>query len=88
MMTNVLNRTSVLEALFECLSDDKLLYDQFCDRLDAQMVPFLSMINGVQKLEYPLPMNHVFSVKEGGSHVNYQIARNEALKNLPLHPRR
>ena len=59
----LLDCTSILETMYECLSDDKTLYDQFCDRLDAQLVPFLSMMNGVQKLEYPLPQTHVFSVK-------------------------
>lgn len=62
-MANVLDRTAVLEVLYECLAYDWEYYNQFCDRLDAEMTPFLSLINGVQKLEYPLPQNHVFSVK-------------------------
>lgn len=63
MLASLLDRTSVLEALFECLSDDRQLYDQFCDRLDADLIPFLSLMNGIQKLEYPLPQSHVFSIK-------------------------
>ena len=63
MITVLNSKTAVLEALYECLADDKILYDQFCDRLDAQMTPFVSMMNGIQKLEYPLPLNHIFSVK-------------------------
>ncbi len=62
-MATLLSRTHILEALYECLSDDRHLYDQFCDRLDAGLTPFISLTNGVQKLEYPLPQSHVFSVK-------------------------
>lgn len=54
----------MLEALFECLADDKTLYDKFCDRLDADLIPFVTGVNGgVNKLEFPLPPTHVFSVK-------------------------
>ena len=50
--------------MFECLADDKELYDKFCDRLDAGCVPFLSQVNGgVKKLEFPLPPSHVYSIK-------------------------
>ena len=52
----------MLEALYECLADDKSLYDKFCDRLDADMIPFLSKVNEIQKLEFPLPITHVFSI--------------------------
>ena len=53
-----------MEALYECLADDKELYDKFCDRLDADSIPFLTQVNGgVKKLEFPLPTNHVFSIK-------------------------
>lgn len=56
----------MLEALYECLADDKTLYDNFCDRLDADLIPFLTQVNGgIKKLEYPLPPNHLFSVKQG-----------------------
>lgn len=34
-MASTLQRSHVLEALYECLSDDRQLYDQFCDRIDA-----------------------------------------------------
>lgn len=47
LMCSLLSRFQVLEALFECLSDDKSLYDIFCDRLDAEKVPFLTTLNGV-----------------------------------------
>jgi hypothetical protein len=67
-MANTLSRTNILEALYECLSDERQLYDQFCDRLDAELAPFLVNVNGIQKVEYPLPQNHVFSVKVGGNH--------------------
>ena len=60
-MANTLNRSHVLEALYECLSDERQLYDQFCDRIDAEMSPFL--VDGGLKVEYPLPLSHVFSVK-------------------------
>jgi hypothetical protein len=35
VMSSLLQRFQVLEALYECLIDDKRLYDVFCDRLDA-----------------------------------------------------
>lgn len=77
-MANYLNaRTAILEALYECLADDRILYDQFCDRLDTGLLPFVTLINGVHKLEYQLPQSHVFSVKT----VQPQVY-------LPLHPRR
>lgn len=64
VLASSLSRTSVLEALFECLADDKFLYDKFCDRLDAECLPFLSQVNGgVKKLEFPLPPSHVYSVR-------------------------
>ncbi len=63
-MATKLMKTQVLEALFECLSDDKTLYDKFCDRLDAEMIPYLSNVNGVVKIEFPLPINHIYSIKE------------------------
>lgn len=43
----MLDRVGILETAYECLADDKRLYDQFCDRLDAHMVPYLSIVNGV-----------------------------------------
>ncbi len=43
---SLLDRVAILETMYECLADDKRLYDQFCDRLDAQLVPFLSLVNG------------------------------------------
>ena len=82
IMTKLLQRTLILEVLFECLSDEKQLYDQFCDRIDAEMIPFLSMVNGVPKVEYPLPQNHVFSVRAAPAN------QYEARDSLPLHPRR
>ncbi|CDW76684.1 UNKNOWN [Stylonychia lemnae] len=63
VIASILNRTQVLEALYECLSDDKSLYDKFCDRLDADLIPFLSKMNDIQKLEFPLPITHVFSIQ-------------------------
>lgn len=84
VMATTLNRTNVLETLYECISDDKYLYDQFCDRLDAGLVPFISMINGFSKLEYPLPQSHVFSVKTDTAHRQHL----DATQGLPLHPRR
>jgi hypothetical protein len=68
-LANFLNaRTAILEALYECLADEKILYDQFCDRLDVGLMPFVTMINGLHKLEYQLPQSHVFSVKNTAQH--------------------
>eukprot|EP00347_Sterkiella_histriomuscorum_P018265 403346170 len=63
LMATKLQRTQILEALYECLADDKTLYDKFCDRLDTQHIPFLSKVDDIQRLEFPLPTNHVYSVQ-------------------------
>lgn len=43
MASGVLIRTPLLEALYECLDDDKISFDMFCDRLDLgeNTVPYL-----------------------------------------------
>lgn len=83
VMANFLDaRTAILEALYECLADEKILYDQFCDRLDVGLMPFVTLINGLQKLEYQLPQSHVFSVK------NTTSQQVPVYASLPLHPRR
>lgn len=43
MASGILLRIPMLEALYECLGDDKKTYDMFCDRLDLgeKTVPYL-----------------------------------------------
>ena len=75
-MCTYLKRVWVLEALYECLADDKTLYDQFCDRLDAEKVPFFTKHNGISKLEFPLPINQLVQ-KESNQQNNVKFQANK-----------